>query len=300
MSTDQLSKYSAKIKDVYIELKDYRFFHSPYSKDKDVEAKQRFIGRNKVKDRIMSILGHTEIRSGSYLITGFRGMGKTSVVREAIFDHNNLKNSKEQKNRKNDSTPLSNTHKDKKKDYFKKFIKIIKILSFYILSFIFVQHFFNDFVKIFSDFNWESLILLVPVLHILLSLSFSKVFEVTWDFSKIIMVLFLFIFLGNFFIDYKSENSVLEIKFIDSFSIFFRLLLSIIISFIILSAILFLVDLISLILKSFYARFNAWLLSKKNADEPVKYESFEINLSQDSLSEMDVLRRMTIALEEYC
>ncbi|MEE9372190.1 MAG: ATP-binding protein [Saprospiraceae bacterium] len=84
MSNHQLSKYSAKIKDVYIELKDYQFFHSPYDK----KGHKRFIGRNKAKKRIQSILKNAKTKSGSYLITGFRGMGKTSIIREAISSYN--------------------------------------------------------------------------------------------------------------------------------------------------------------------------------------------------------------------
>jgi hypothetical protein len=81
------SEYSAKIKEVYVELKDYEFFHSPYSRTlKDI----RFIGREKVKKRIKTILQSSQTRSGTYLVTGFRGMGKTSVVRQAIGEHNRI------------------------------------------------------------------------------------------------------------------------------------------------------------------------------------------------------------------
>ncbi|HKK80450.1 MAG TPA: hypothetical protein VJ933_12520, partial [Phaeodactylibacter sp.] len=77
--------YSAKIKEVYVELRDYTFFHSPYSK---TLGDARFIGRNKVKERIKSILRYSQTRSGTYLVTGCRGMGKTSVVRQAVAEHN--------------------------------------------------------------------------------------------------------------------------------------------------------------------------------------------------------------------
>ncbi|MBK8151384.1 MAG: ATP-binding protein [Acidobacteria bacterium] len=78
-------KYSARIKNVYIELNNYRFLHSPYSGE---TVKARFIGRTRVKERIKAILGRADVRSGSYLITGFRGMGKTSVIREGIEEFN--------------------------------------------------------------------------------------------------------------------------------------------------------------------------------------------------------------------
>ncbi|MCG8331668.1 MAG: ATP-binding protein [Chitinophagales bacterium] len=80
-----LSEYSAKIKEVYVELRDFQFFHSPFS---DTLTDARFIGRNAVKQRIKNILERSKTRSGTYLVTGFRGMGKTSVVRQAIDLYN--------------------------------------------------------------------------------------------------------------------------------------------------------------------------------------------------------------------
>ena len=86
MSQDNpFEAYSAKIKEVYVELRDYTFFHSPYSQSL---SDNRFIGRAKVKSRIKSILQHSQTRSGTYLVAGFRGMGKTSVVRQAVAEHN--------------------------------------------------------------------------------------------------------------------------------------------------------------------------------------------------------------------
>lgn len=77
---------SAKIKDVYIELKDYKFLHSPFHASEFV--KNRFVGRGKVKKRLKVLLTRSEGSSGTYLITGFRGMGKTSLLREAINEVN--------------------------------------------------------------------------------------------------------------------------------------------------------------------------------------------------------------------
>lgn len=74
-------KFSSKIKHLLIELQDYKFFHSPFGKTK---PDNRFIGRNKVLNRLKNILENSDTRSGAYLVTGFRGMGKTSLVRKAI------------------------------------------------------------------------------------------------------------------------------------------------------------------------------------------------------------------------
>ena len=76
-----LEEYSARIKDVYIELKEYEYYHSPVSKDAEYD---NFIGRDALVARITKILENSSTKSGAYLVTGFRGMGKTSVVRKVI------------------------------------------------------------------------------------------------------------------------------------------------------------------------------------------------------------------------
>lgn len=119
MSDYPLAKYSAKIKDVYIELKKYEFFHSPYDNS---ATKNRFIGRDRVKNRIVSIL-NTNVKSGSYLVTGFRGMGKTSVVREAIDDFNDKSRTIREKVF---TKPLD--------DLISEFVKIIRIFSGFIFT----------------------------------------------------------------------------------------------------------------------------------------------------------------------
>ncbi|MBN1351897.1 hypothetical protein JXJ21_20995 [candidate division KSB1 bacterium] len=68
---------SSKIKNLAIELKDFHFFHSPYQlKYKD----KRFIGRQEKIKQLKSVLTDTIPDSGTYLVTGYRGSGKTSFV----------------------------------------------------------------------------------------------------------------------------------------------------------------------------------------------------------------------------
>lgn len=74
-------KNTSKIKDIFIELFDYSFFHRPSSVD---ELDSRFIGREKIKEKLTTILKNSETYSGTYLITGFRGMGKTSLVNNVL------------------------------------------------------------------------------------------------------------------------------------------------------------------------------------------------------------------------
>ena len=76
---------TAKIKEVALELENYEFFHSPYAFDK---PDQKFLGRRDVVDRLKMILTKSDTKSGAYLVTGFRGMGKTSIVRKAIAEIN--------------------------------------------------------------------------------------------------------------------------------------------------------------------------------------------------------------------
>lgn len=78
-----LTKYSAKLKNIYLELHNYSFFHSPEGMKK---AYSRYIGRAELRKKLKAILTNSETRSGAYLVTGFRGMGKTSLVRKAIVE----------------------------------------------------------------------------------------------------------------------------------------------------------------------------------------------------------------------
>lgn len=80
-----VDRYSSKIKDVFLELNDYQFIHSPFAERIE---NNWFIGRNRVLSRLKIILNNSSTRSGAYLITGFRGMGKTSIVRKAIKEVN--------------------------------------------------------------------------------------------------------------------------------------------------------------------------------------------------------------------
>lgn len=73
--------FSSKIKRVIIELPSFTFFHSPSDINK---LDSRFIGRKNIINRIVTIFSNQESKSGAYLITGYRGMGKTSVLNQAL------------------------------------------------------------------------------------------------------------------------------------------------------------------------------------------------------------------------
>jgi len=71
----------SKIKGIRIPIPDYKFFHSPYS-DSSIDTK--FIGRNQQKKDFVNILQSTATKKGKYLISGARGVGKTSFVGKVI------------------------------------------------------------------------------------------------------------------------------------------------------------------------------------------------------------------------
>lgn len=76
-----IKEYSHKafIKDIYLELPDYKYHHSPLDGDED----ENFIGRQQKEDQLLNILTDSE-DNGAYLITGYRGMGKTSFVKKVL------------------------------------------------------------------------------------------------------------------------------------------------------------------------------------------------------------------------
>ncbi|MEM9299098.1 MAG: hypothetical protein AAGA64_12015 [Bacteroidota bacterium] len=68
-------------KSVYVGLDHYEFFHSP-SRPENVD--KRFRGRAEIEKKLISILASDQVKSGAYLVTGYRGAGKTSLVNKAL------------------------------------------------------------------------------------------------------------------------------------------------------------------------------------------------------------------------
>lgn len=84
------AKFHSKVKRIIIPLPGFKFSHHTYhSKDRD----SRFVGRNNIEALLKNWLDVSPNSSradftGSYLITGYRGMGKTSFVNKVIDDLN--------------------------------------------------------------------------------------------------------------------------------------------------------------------------------------------------------------------
>lgn len=275
MSQSHLSNYSAWIKEVYIELRNYKFYHSPYSKELE-EGRGRFIGRKSVKNRIKLILKRSETKSGAYLVTGFRGMGKTSVVREAINEYN--------------IEILGPNYKSfYREDYL--------IKNFYQ----FIAYFFG-ISAIYYFFSADVLSVIPYVFIVLILLAFltlneknEKILKAVWNFFKLLFL--TLVFLGFILYVLNPDKFCLEYKCLqipakwpqfleEGKHLVLRTIIGLVVGYCFISLIFFLTDLIRL----FGQRIKNWTNRKI---ESQTYEPIEINLSQDALIEEDILKRIT-------
>ena len=76
-----IKKYTSKIPPMYIPIPEFKFYHGASSEDK-VDSK--FIGREGIIRRLKSWLADGVTDTGVYLVTGFRGMGKSSFVGKVL------------------------------------------------------------------------------------------------------------------------------------------------------------------------------------------------------------------------
>jgi len=77
---------NSRIKDIYIELPGYKYNHRSRT--------ENFIGRIDVKERLLNLLtidDYNDCPTGVYLVAGYRGVGKTSLV-EYVIDELNKPN----------------------------------------------------------------------------------------------------------------------------------------------------------------------------------------------------------------
>ncbi len=259
-----LSAHSAKIKDVYIELDDYEFFHSPYAYDKPDE---RFIGREKIVSHLKIMLLKSDIRSGAYLITGFRGMGKTSVVRKAIYEANEA------------------AYQERREKFGKP-----RLLKYGLLL--------ADRLKAWREkrtnrFNFFLHRYLWPALR--------------WLFNIGILGLGIFLlgylsiyFLSLPYADLRNENwltwpwKFFEFKLPNDFLI--RMGVLILLWIILLPIIPFVLDWILIQCRKGWEFFSLHIWPTKKKE---KYVSFEINLSQETVRELDILKQIARKLQDY-
>lgn len=77
-----LDKYSSNIKHILIPLPNFRHYHQTESET--IKDDEGFIGRRAIISMLKSWLINKDTLTGAYLITGFRGMGKSSTVGKAL------------------------------------------------------------------------------------------------------------------------------------------------------------------------------------------------------------------------
>ena len=82
-NTNPFNIYTSKVKRFDIPLPSFNYFHRASSEEK-VDSK--FIGRERNSKRLYSWLTEEKTRSGSYLVTGYRGMGKSSFVGRILYE----------------------------------------------------------------------------------------------------------------------------------------------------------------------------------------------------------------------
>ncbi|MPR37448.1 ATP-binding protein [Salmonirosea aquatica] len=75
--------FNSYIKDIFIEVPNYKYNHKPFSSDASRNESHIFIGREKLKSNFLHILKNGS-KNGAYLVTGYRGMGKTSLVNNVV------------------------------------------------------------------------------------------------------------------------------------------------------------------------------------------------------------------------
>lgn len=74
-----LNRFTSNISDLYIELHDFIFRHGTYENNAEY-----FVGRVEIRRRLRAILTHTDTDSGTYLLAGQRGVGKTSLINKVF------------------------------------------------------------------------------------------------------------------------------------------------------------------------------------------------------------------------
>lgn len=75
--------FSSRVKGINIPLPQYRFFHHPSSVD---SVDPKFMGRDNISGILTDWLTDEKTQSGSYLVTGYRGMGKSSFVGRVLYE----------------------------------------------------------------------------------------------------------------------------------------------------------------------------------------------------------------------
>jgi len=80
--------FNSNIKELRIELPNYHYCHS--LSEESCTQKSDFVGRKQILEKLISLINDTDNKTGVYLVTGNRGVGKTSFVNKAINKINEI------------------------------------------------------------------------------------------------------------------------------------------------------------------------------------------------------------------
>lgn len=81
------SRYSSKVKRINIPVPSFEYIHkSRFSNKQDYAKPNTLIGRDRIIEKLKTWLTKEETDGGTYLITGYRGMGKTSYVDRVMYE----------------------------------------------------------------------------------------------------------------------------------------------------------------------------------------------------------------------
>lgn len=87
MKSDLFDRYSSKVKRVNVPLPSFNYVHKSWISNRREDKMVGFlIGRDRIIEKLKSWLTKEKTDGGSYLITGYRGMGKTSFVDSVIYE----------------------------------------------------------------------------------------------------------------------------------------------------------------------------------------------------------------------
>lgn len=86
MRHNPFGHYSSRNARINILLENFHFFHRPTTSAMDEKVDPKYIGKSNPMHQLYNWIKYNEANSGSYLVTGYRGAGKSSLVGKLMKD----------------------------------------------------------------------------------------------------------------------------------------------------------------------------------------------------------------------
>ena len=86
MRHNPFDHYSSRNARINILLANFHFFHRPTTSAMDEKVDPKYIGKSNPMHQLYNWIKYNEANSGSYLVTGYRGAGKSSLVGKLMKD----------------------------------------------------------------------------------------------------------------------------------------------------------------------------------------------------------------------